>query len=165
MNKSKFLLAIVVIILITAIILRIKDALNNENDQVIIDNSIEEELKEEKEIIEEEEEIALEFKVEIIEPSEAELISSPFLVKGLIFYDNLEEKELYLVLVDDSFDIIILEKIDIEKAWINENRVPFSILLEFEKDDGNLYVSIREKINNQLISLENFNDILINIKD
>lgn len=162
MNKSKFLLAIVIIILITAITLRIRDFFNNNDEPIITDNSIniEEELEEvEPEIINEE----VEFKIKIIEPSQGEIIESPLLVKGLIISDNLIEKDLYLVLISES-DIVVVEKIEIEESWIIENRVPFSNILKFSEIADFGHISVREKINNQLLSIENFEDIFINIK-
>lgn len=154
MKKSNFLLAIVILILLTALILRIKDAFRKDDEVVIVETNVIEETKEK----------IIEFKLEIIEPSEGELISSPLLIKGLISAGNVKEKELYLVLLDNNREIISLEKIEIEDIWLSKNKAPFSNILEFNNLDGLGFISSREKINNQLFNIDNFTDILINFK-
>ncbi len=157
MKKNNFLFAIVIIILITALILRIIDALNkNEDEKVIVENNIVEEIEEKEEIIT--------FKFEIIEPKEGELISSPLLIKGSIVSDNVKEKDLYIVLLDSNSEIVALQEIEIEDAWISDNRVPFSNILEFGDLEASGFISTREKIDNKLLSLDSFKDILINFK-
>lgn len=153
MKKTHFLLAVVAIVLISAIILRIQQ-LRDSNSQEPVNEELVEENK-----IEKEEELFL----EIIDPSSGELITSPFLVKGLIPSAWLDKGDYFVVLVDrQDNNIVDISKLQTEKDWQTGKKVPFYTSLEFIENNKSGLISIRRKQNNQLYEVSNFKDININ---
>jgi hypothetical protein len=155
MKKSNFILAIVIIILITALILRIKESL--EKKEAIV-------LEEEKP-----KEIIVDYvkpetePIKIIQPLENELVSSPLEVKGMIPANWLLETSYYVVLTDnENQSIIDVSKFETEKDWDTMEMVPFFSILEFSDFSGQGTISIREMKNNHLIYVDEAEEILIN---
>ncbi len=160
MKKTNFLLAVVAIILLSAIILRIQQ-LRDSNSQ----EPVKEELVEEKQEIVQENKIEKEEELflEIIDPSSGELITSPFLVKGLIPSAWLDKGDYFVVLVDrQDNNIVDISKLQTEKDWQTGKKVPFYASLEFIENNKSGLISIRRKQNNQLYEVSNFKDININ---
>ncbi len=150
MKKDHFLLAVVAIILISAIILRITQ----------INKTIEEEKVEDLNIdyIKPEEN-----PIKIIQPLENELVSSPLEIKGMIPANWLLETTYYVVLSDNKDQSIIdVAKIETEKDWDTMEAVPFFSILEFSDISGQGIISIREMMNNSLIYVDEAEEILIN---
>ncbi len=157
MKKDHFLLAVVAILLLTAIILRISQI----NDDIKDDKFIEEEKVED---------VNIDYypkadtePIKIIQPLENELVTSPLKVKGMIPANWLLEANYYVVLSDIEDQLIIdVSKIETEKDWDTMEAVPFFSTLEFSDVSGQGRISIREMKNNSLIYVDEAEEILIN---
>ncbi len=162
MKKTNFLLAVVAIILLSAIILRVQQLRNNSHEPV------NEELVEENEI-EKEEEASIDYTepeeeaIKIIQPLENELVSSPLKIKGMIPANWLLEANYYVVLSDnEDKSIIDVSQIETEYEWDTMETVAFFSILEFSDLSGQGIISIREMKDNSLIYVDEAEEIFIN---
>jgi|GEM_PF-3177703 len=163
MKKTNFLLAVVAIILLSAIILRVQQLRNNSHEPV------NEELVEENEIEKEEEEASIDYTepeeeaIKIIQPLENELVSSPLKIKGMIPANWLLEANYYVVLSDnEDKSIIDVSQIETEYEWDTMETVAFFSILEFSDLSGQGIISIREMKDNSLIYVDEAEEIFIN---
>ncbi len=160
MKKNHFLLAVVAILLITAIALRIKEAIQNKPETKIIEQEKKE--LEIKDDINFDHTKSKELAIKIIEPLEDELITSPYKIKGMIPANYLLKTNYYVLLIDNISDAIIdVSQIEVQEKWDTYEAVPFSAILEFPESSGQGIISIREMKNNALVSIDKVEDVSI----
>jgi hypothetical protein len=142
MNKKYFLLIIVSIILVSAIILRIKAQIDDQNalskiekntvaSVAVIEDSPEAITQENKES---ELEKSREVDVLISNPQSNQLISSPVLVQGKISGAWFFEASLPIRLIDENNIVIAESYATAEDDWMTEELVLFSGVLEFSPE-------------------------------
>ncbi len=156
MKKDHFLLALVAIMILTAIILRITEKKEELNEDIIVEEEKVEELNIDYTKPETE-------PIKIIQPLKNELVTSPLMVKGMIPANWLLETNYYVVLIDNENNSIIdVSRLETEQDWDTMEAVPFFSILEFSSLSGQGTISIREMENNSLVYVDEAEEILIN---
>ena len=145
MKKNHFLLIIVMIILLSVIILRIKSHLDNQNSlnkierntvsSVPIINDVPEDPQDETLIISEVDTIANK-NLMIIHPESGQLITSPLAVKGRISGTWFFEGSMPISLVDANGVIIAQHYVTSDEDWMTIEPVNFSGSIEFNIDES-----------------------------
>jgi len=150
MTKNTFLVIIGILIIVSAIILRIKARIEDQNSFSKIEKNtissvpvIEDFKDQEDEILEN---FLLEGEVAISEPEEqkigalfdnpisGQIITSPLLVEGSVSGSWFFEAVLPIKLVDDSENLIAQGSAFSKGDWMTEDLVGFSGVLEFDRD-------------------------------
>ncbi len=154
MINKKFILIVSALVLISAIILRINEYLNKE------ENEEEKEIVYEKIVEKEEENIIF----NVIEPLDGELISSPYKIRGLISSSLFQETDYYFILTDSNKTVISLTSLEALDNASGNNILSFYSWLEFDNLSGTYKISLREKKDEKLINSDILEDITINIR-
>jgi hypothetical protein len=153
-KKQYFLLIIVFIILITALILRLNEEKEEDIKEDIIVNQVEE-----NNIILENASF-----VEIIQPQENEVISSPYKVKGIMSTNLLKENNYYIVLLDEKELVLNIFKIETDDDWLSMEKIPIWANLEFTATSSQGYISIRQEQGGKLLRDNEVEKIKIKFK-
>jgi hypothetical protein len=142
MEKKHFLLIILIVILVSAIFLRVKTRLSEQNALSKIEKStvssvaiIEDEVKKEVEVEEEMVKAPAKVNVLISTPQSGDLITSPLLVQGRISGTWFFEASLPIRLISADGEIIAEHYALADEEWMTVAPVEFSGVLEFSLED------------------------------
>lgn len=159
MKNKRFVLIVSALILFSAIVLRINDYLKK--DEKIVELELN---NDDIVLTEKEEDLEPEIFINIIEPVENELISSPYKIRGLISNYLFNKFDYYFILINNEEEIDLISQLKAVDNSLEGEIISFYTWLEFEDLKGNYKLSLRKKNNDILISTDILDDITINIR-